>query len=101
MAPRPYISSMWHLYMIRCGDDSLYTGITTNVERRFDEHADGGPKAAKYVRGRGPLELVAHVEVGPRRQAAQLECRVKALSRAEKESLLEDGGGIAEWIEAL
>jgi putative endonuclease len=92
---------MWHLYMIRCADDTLYTGITTDVERRFGEHADGGPKAAKYVRGRGPLELVAHVEVGPRRQAAQLECRIKALSRIEKERLLEGADGIEELLEAL
>ena len=87
--------------MIRCADDTLYTGITTDVERRFGEHADGGPKAAKYVRGRGPLELVAHVEVGPRRQAAQLECRIKALSRIEKEKLLEGSDGIEELLEAL
>lgn len=87
--------------MIRCADDTLYTGITTDVERRFGEHSDGGPKAAKYVRGRGPLELVAHIEVGPRRQAAQLECRVKALSRMEKEALLEGEGKIETLIEAL
>jgi putative endonuclease len=92
---------MWHLYMIRCADDTLYTGITTDVERRFGEHADGGPKAAKYVRGRGPLELVAHVEVGPRRQAAQLECRIKALSRIEKEALLTGVSKIEQLIEGL
>lgn len=87
--------------MIRCADDTLYTGITTDVERRFGEHADGGPKAAKYVRGRGPLELVAHVEVGPRRQAAQLECRIKALSRIEKEALLTGVSKIEQLIEGL
>lgn len=87
--------------MIRCSDETLYTGITTDVERRFGEHADGGPKAAKYVRGRGPLELVAHIEVGPRRQAAQLECRIKALSRLEKEALLEGDGRIETLMEAL
>ncbi len=96
-----YIRGMWHLYMIRCADDSLYTGITTDVERRFAEHAEGGPKAAKYVRGRGPLKLVAHIEVGVRRAAAQLECRIKALSRAEKEELLEGADRIAKLVEQL
>ena len=60
---------MWHLYIIRCGDDTLYTGITTDVARRFGEHECGGPKAAKYLRGRGPLRLVAQIKVGDRARA--------------------------------
>ena len=80
---------MWHLYIIRCGDDTLYTGITTDVARRFDEHVCGGPRAAKYLRGRGPLRLVAQVKVGGRMQAARLEYRVKALTRTEKKRLVE------------
>jgi putative endonuclease len=78
----------WYLYVIRCGDGSLYTGITTDVERRFAEHASGGPKAAKYVRGRGPVELELQVEVGDRPLASRLEYRVKGLTKAEKEKLL-------------
>ena len=80
---------MWYLYIIRCGDDTLYTGITTVVARRFDEHACGGPRAAKYLRGRGPLRLVAKVKVGNRTKAARLEYRVKALTRAEKKRIVE------------
>ena len=91
---------MWYLYIIRCGDDTLYTGITTDVERRFDEHRDGGRRAAKYLRGRGPLELVAQVGVGERRRAARLEHRVKRLSRSEKEHLVEHPALLVEMATA-
>ncbi|MEE3235637.1 MAG: GIY-YIG nuclease family protein [Candidatus Latescibacterota bacterium] len=79
---------MWYIYIIRCDDKTLYTGITTNVERRFNEHERGGPRGAKYLRGRGPLQLVAQVEVGDRRRATRLEHYVKALPRNEKERLI-------------
>ena len=46
----------WYVYMLRCGDDTLYTGMTDDVEKRFAAHAAG--RGAKYTRGRGPLELV-------------------------------------------
>ncbi len=92
---------MWYLYVIRCGDDTLYTGITTDVERRLAEHQSGGRRAAKYLRGRGPLELVAKVGVGEREQAARLEHRVKALSRSEKERLVEDPALLVEMVELL
>lgn len=85
--------SLWSLYMVRCADRSLYTGITTNVAERFAEHSRGGPKAAKYLRGRGPLELVLTAEIGERGQALRLERRVKRLSRARKEQLLQAGLG--------
>jgi putative endonuclease len=92
---------MWYLYLIRCGDETLYTGITTDVERRFGEHQSGGRRAAKYLRGRGPLELVAQVGVGERAQAARLELRVKALSRDEKERLVRDPARLVEMVELL
>lgn len=78
----------WFVYMIRCGDGTLYTGITTDVERRFAEHRSQGPKAARYVRGRTPLELVYTCEMGTRSEAAREEWRIKQLGRAEKEELL-------------
>lgn len=78
----------WSVYIIRCGDGSLYTGITTDVERRFKEHAGGGPKAAKYLRGRGPLALVYRREVGSQSEALIEERRVKGLKRSDKEALL-------------
>ena len=79
---------MWHIYMIRCADDSLYTGVATNVVRRFEEHNSGGPKAAKYVRGRGPLKLVYSKAIGTRSEALREELRIKRLTKAQKERLL-------------
>ena len=76
----------WSLYLVRTADDALYTGIATDVDRRFEEHRDG--VGAKYLRGRGPLELVFRQEVGDRSLATRLELRVKALSRSRKEALL-------------
>lgn len=78
----------WSLYVLRCGDGTLYTGIARDLERRLAEHRAGGRKAAKYVRGRGPLELVLHRRLEDRRSASRLESRLKALTKAEKEDLL-------------
>lgn len=85
--------ALWSLYLVRCADRTLYTGITTDVTERFAEHSRGGPRAAKYLRGRGPLELVFSAEIGERAQALRLERRVKKLSKAHKERLLESGLG--------
>lgn len=77
---------MWYLYILRCGDGSLYTGITTDVEKRFQAHQSG--KGAKYTRGRGPLEIVYQEECGDHSQALKRELAIKALTRPEKEALL-------------
>ena len=58
------MENTWKLYILRCRDGSLYTGITTDVEKRFEAHNSG--KGAKYTRGRGPLELVYREECGDR-----------------------------------
>ena len=79
---------VWSLYLIRCSNESLYTGITTDVARRFNEHQSNGPKTAKYLRGKGPFKLVFHVEVGNRSQASIAESKVKKLSRCNKECLI-------------
>lgn len=76
----------WHLYILRCGDDSLYTGITTDVARRFAAHQEG--KGAKYTRGRGPLEIVYQEPCGTHSQALKRELEIKALPRQEKLALL-------------
>jgi putative endonuclease len=78
----------WSVYIIRCGDESLYTGVATDVARRFEEHRSQGPKAAKYVRGRTPLQLVYTREIGTRSEALKEEWRIKQLSRAQKEAML-------------
>lgn len=78
----------WFVYVLRCGDGTLYTGITTDVERRLAEHASGGPRAAKYLRGRGPLELAFAVEAGSRSLALSMERRLKSLPRTRKEDVV-------------
>ncbi|MFC1949050.1 GIY-YIG nuclease family protein [Chloroflexota bacterium] len=78
----------WHLYLVRCRDGSLYTGITTDVTRRFAEHQGNGYTGAKYLRGRGPLALVFQRKVGSRSLALGVESKVKKLSKARKEELI-------------
>ena len=78
----------WHLYLIRTRSGALYTGITTDVPRRFAEHQAGGPQGAKYLRGRGPLRLVFSQKIGARSEAQRVEMRVKKLPKAAKEALV-------------
>ncbi len=77
----------WSVYIIHCSDNSLYTGITTDVEARFSQHASG--KGAKYFRGRKP-EAVVYVEGGhDRSSASREEIRLKKLKSREKWQLIE------------
>ena len=76
----------WSLYMIQCGDGTLYTGIALDVKKRFEAHASG--KGAKYTRGRGPLTLVYQEACGTHGDALRRELQVKALTRQEKEALI-------------
>ena len=73
---------MWYLYILRCRDNTLYTGITTDVEKRLEVHRSG--KGAKYTRGRGPLELVYKEECGDHSVALKREAEIKRLPREEK-----------------
>ncbi len=84
----------WFLYVLRCGDGSLYTGITTDVPRRLAEHVQGGPKAAKYLRGRGPLTLAFSVPVGGKSAALVAERWIKAQPKRRKEELV---AGLLPW----
>ena len=81
------MENTWKLYILRCRDGSLYTGITTDVEKRFEAHNSG--KGAKYTRGRGPLELVYREEYGDHSAALKRELEIKALPREEKMKLIE------------
>jgi putative endonuclease len=75
----------WQVYIILCSDDSLYTGITTDIARRFRQHATGG--GAKYFRGRSPVRVV-YLEDGHCRSSATCrEAAIKSLSRIEKLAL--------------
>lgn len=80
------MESVWYLYILRCGDGSLYTGITTDVERRLEVHRSG--RGAKYTRGRGPLELVYREECGTHADALKREWAVKHLPRDRKQALV-------------
>ena len=77
---------MWYLYILRCGDGSLYTGITTDVEKRLEAHRSG--KGAKYTRGRGPLELVYSEACGDHSAALKREIAVKKLTSEQKQALI-------------
>ena len=78
---------LWYLYMVRTHHGHLYTGITQDVARRFLEHQEGRKKAAKYLRGKGPLKLVFQQEIGSRSSALKAECALKKLPKQQKESL--------------
>ncbi|MDD5863251.1 MAG: GIY-YIG nuclease family protein [Firmicutes bacterium] len=77
---------MWYLYILKCGDGSLYTGITTDVDKRLEAHRSG--KGAKYTRGRAPLELKYRELCGTHSQALKRELEVKGLTREEKQALI-------------
>ncbi len=76
----------WTVYILRCGDGSLYTGITNDVPARLETHRSG--KGAKYTRGRGPLELVYSEECPDKSAALKRELQIKSLSRLQKLELI-------------
>ena len=78
--------STWTLYILKCNDDSLYTGITNNLEKRVSDHEVG--IGAKYTRGRGPFEIVYQEKFQDRSSASKREFAVKKLSKLEKEKLI-------------
>ncbi len=88
----------WSVYLLRCADGSIYTGVATDVERRIDEHERGGGKGAKSLRGRRPLELVLEHAVGTRGDALRLEARIKKLPRARKQDLVRQGDALSEMV---
>jgi putative endonuclease len=74
--------------MVRAADGSLYTGVATDVDRRFEEHSQGGQRAARYLRGRGPLELLYQALLGEQGLALRVEGRLKRLDKADKEEIV-------------
>jgi putative endonuclease len=77
----------WTVYILRCGDGTLYTGVTNDMPRRLAAHNNG--KGAKYTRGRGPLALVYSEQHRTRSRAQKREAEIKSLNRAEKIKLAE------------
>jgi putative endonuclease len=82
----------WYLYLIRCRDNTLYTGISTDVDRRFAQHQSEGSAGSRYLKGRGPLSLVFKEKLGSRSLALKVEYRVKRMSKARKEKLVKVRG---------
>jgi putative endonuclease len=81
---------IWWVYLVRCKDGSLYTGIAVDVAKRFSEHQEGGKRCAKYLRGRGPLALVFQQKIGDKSLALKVERRIKRMDKPQKEALVAD-----------
>ena len=90
-------SSIWYVYLIRTRHGALYTGITTDTERRLKEH-HAGTRGAKNLRGKGPLELVYHEQFASRSIASVLEARIKKLTRPQKEAFI---AGAIHWSQLM
>lgn len=80
----------FHVYIVRCSDGSLYTGWTTNPEKRLNSHNAG--TGARYTRSRRPVTLVYCLECPTREEAMSRECRIKRMSREAKQQLIEEEG---------
>ena len=89
----------WFLYLVRTTDNALYTGITTDVARRFLQHQTG--KGAKALRGKGELQLAFSAAVGDRSLALRLEYRIKQLTRTEKERLIHEDTAFSQLLPQL
>lgn len=91
--------SQYSLYILRCHDGSLYTGIAIDVAKRLREHQNG-KRGAKYLRGRGPLCVVFEELLGDRSVATRAEHQVKRLDRAQKEALVAGDTSLANLLRA-
>lgn len=80
------MDKVWKVYMLRCKDGSLYTGITNDVQARLEAHRGG--KGAKYTRGRGPLELVYTEQCADKSEALKRELAIKAMPKEQKLHLI-------------
>lgn len=76
---------MWYVYLLRCSDDTIYTGITNDLEHRIKQHNEG--KGAKYTRGRGPVALIKFFECSTKSEALKLEWKIKQMTRDQKLNL--------------
>ncbi len=81
-------TKIWTVYLLECGDKTLYCGITNNLENRLKQHTGELPGGAKYTRSRKPLKVVYQEGVGTRSEALKRELSIKKMSRKAKLSLL-------------
>lgn len=82
------MSDSWYVYIIRCANNALYTGITTDIARRLHEHQSQSSKTAKALRGKAPLQLVLEIIVANKSSALQIEHKIKTLTKSEKEQFI-------------
>ena len=82
-------NDIWHVYMVRCSDGTLYTGITNNLEKRIEAH-NSEKDGARYTRSRRPVKLVYAEQAGSRSAAAKLEYQLKKLPLSKKKEFVED-----------
>lgn len=82
------LKNSWYVYIIRCSDNTLYTGIAKEVEKRVAEHNSGNPGGAKYTRSRRPVTLVYREQVNSRSEAARRELEIKKMNKRRKEILV-------------
>ncbi len=80
----------WTLYILRCNDQTLYTGITTDIQRRLTEHNQDNRKGARYTRARRPVTLIHQEQFADRASASKREARIKKMKRKEKEELIKN-----------
>jgi len=78
----------WYVYILKCSDGTLYTGITTDTIRRLEEHNNG--TGARYTRGRSPVKLVYRTGAEDRSEASRLEYQIKKRSRKQKKKLIDN-----------
>lgn len=92
------MSKPYYVYMLRCTDGSLYSGITTDVKRRFAEHQAGGAAGAKYTKTHPPKEIAAVWQAENRSVASKVEWRLKRLTKVQKETLCREPERISEFV---
>ncbi len=80
----------WNVYILRCADNTLYTGIAIDLNKRLDEHNNDNRKASKYTRARRPVEIVYAETCEDRSAAASREALIKRLKRIEKEEMIQN-----------
>ncbi len=79
----------WFVYILRCADNTLYTGITTDIDKRIQQHNGSDKKGAKYTRCRQPVRLAYQEDSESRSDASKREYMIKSLKKSEKEHLVE------------
>ena len=89
---------MYYTYMIRCMDNSLYTGITTDIERRFSEHSEKDEKGAKYTKSHDVIIIEAVWETSNRSDASKLEYSLKHIAKNKKEEIIKDNNKFIEHL---